>query len=54
VAGPSRVRQGLMARTPRGRGATASAYTHLGMTPPPDAFGASAQHALFDDQTRAP
>ncbi|SEG90716.1 Holliday junction DNA helicase subunit RuvB [Nonomuraea solani] len=44
VAEPFLVRQGLLARTPRGRVATAAAWTHLGMTPPPDAFGA----ALFD------
>lgn len=44
VAEPFLVRQGLLARTPRGRVATASAWAHLGMTPPPDAFGA----ALFD------
>src|SRR5690606_8488584 len=40
VAEPFLVRQGLIARTPRGRVATAAAWTHLGMTPPPDAFGA--------------
>ncbi|MFG3436892.1 Holliday junction branch migration DNA helicase RuvB [Nonomuraea sp. NPDC047897] len=44
VAEPFLVRQGLLARTPRGRVATAAAWHHLGMTPPPDAFGA----ALFD------
>ncbi|MFC4111332.1 Holliday junction branch migration DNA helicase RuvB [Nonomuraea zeae] len=44
VAEPFLVRQGLLARTPRGRVATAAAWNHLGMTPPPDAFGAS----LFD------
>ncbi|MEV0388318.1 Holliday junction branch migration DNA helicase RuvB [Nonomuraea sp. NPDC050643] len=44
VAEPFLVRQGLLARTPRGRVATAAAWMHLGMTPPPDAFGAS----LFD------
>jgi Holliday junction DNA helicase RuvB len=44
VAEPFLVRQGLLARTPRGRVATAAAWHHLGMTPPPDAFGAS----LFD------
>jgi Holliday junction DNA helicase RuvB len=44
VAEPFLVRQGLLARTPRGRVATAAAWAHLGMTPPPDAFGAS----LFD------
>ncbi|MBT2229705.1 Holliday junction branch migration DNA helicase RuvB [Nonomuraea sp. NEAU-A123] len=44
VAEPFLVRQGLLARTPRGRVATAAAWHHLGMTPPPDAFGAT----LFD------
>ncbi|MEV4014013.1 Holliday junction branch migration DNA helicase RuvB [Nonomuraea angiospora] len=44
VAEPFLVRQGLLARTPRGRVATAAAWSHLGMTPPPDAFGA----AVFD------
>jgi Holliday junction DNA helicase RuvB len=44
VAEPFLVRQGLLARTPRGRVATAAAWVHLGMEPPPDAFGAS----LFD------
>ncbi|MEU4574954.1 MULTISPECIES: Holliday junction branch migration DNA helicase RuvB [Nonomuraea] len=41
VAEPFLVRQGLLARTPRGRVATAAAWTHLGMTPPPHAFGAT-------------
>ncbi|MFG1701130.1 Holliday junction branch migration DNA helicase RuvB [Nonomuraea sp. NPDC049309] len=41
VAEPFLVRQGLLARTPRGRVATAAAWIHLGMEPPPDAFGAS-------------
>ncbi|GAA3148538.1 Holliday junction branch migration DNA helicase RuvB [Planomonospora alba] len=40
VAEPFLVRQGLLARTPRGRVATAAAWLHMGMTPPPDAFGA--------------
>jgi holliday junction DNA helicase RuvB len=40
VAEPFLVRQGLLARTPRGRVATASAWIHLGLTPPPDAVGA--------------
>ncbi|MFG2072982.1 Holliday junction branch migration DNA helicase RuvB [Nonomuraea maritima] len=40
VAEPFLVRQGLLARTPRGRVATAAAWIHLGMTPPPDVFGA--------------
>ncbi|MFI0421955.1 Holliday junction branch migration DNA helicase RuvB [Spongiactinospora sp. 9N601] len=42
VAEPFLVRQGLLARTPRGRVATAAAWIHLGLTPPPDAFGATA------------
>jgi len=41
VAEPFLVRQGLLARTPRGRVATAAAWAHLGLTPPPDAFGAT-------------
>ncbi|TDD45731.1 Holliday junction branch migration DNA helicase RuvB [Nonomuraea terrae] len=41
VAEPFLVRQGLLARTPRGRVATAAAWIHLGLTPPPDAFGAT-------------
>ncbi|MEW9531296.1 Holliday junction branch migration DNA helicase RuvB [Microbispora sp. NPDC049125] len=48
VAEPFLVRQGLLARTPRGRVATASAWAHLGLTPPPDAFGAQAVPTLFD------
>lgn len=31
---PFLVRAGMVARTPRGRVATALAWTHLGMTPP--------------------
>ncbi|GII95328.1 Holliday junction branch migration DNA helicase RuvB [Sinosporangium siamense] len=41
VAEPFLVRQGLLARTPRGRVATAAAWVHLGLPPPPDAFGAN-------------
>jgi Holliday junction DNA helicase RuvB len=48
VAEPFLVRQGLLARTPRGRVATAAAWSHLGLTPPPDAFGAAAVPSLFD------
>ncbi|MCX0272232.1 Holliday junction branch migration DNA helicase RuvB [Nocardia zapadnayensis] len=41
VCEPFLVRAGMVARTPRGRVATAAAWTHLGLTPPPDlAFGA--------------
>jgi Holliday junction DNA helicase RuvB len=49
VAEPFLVRQGLIARTPRGRVATASAWAHLGLTPPPDAFGASVLPGLFGE-----
>ncbi|WP_289624993.1 Holliday junction DNA helicase RuvB C-terminal domain-containing protein, partial [Mycobacterium kiyosense] len=34
VCEPFLVRAGMVARTPRGRVATALAWTHLGMTPP--------------------
>jgi len=44
VAEPFLVRAGLIARTPRGRVATAAAFTHLGLTPP----RASAAPMLFD------
>jgi Holliday junction DNA helicase RuvB len=53
VAEPFLVRQGLLARTPRGRVATASAWAHLGLTPPPDAFGAMGHPSLFDDPGQA-
>ena len=52
VAEPFLVRQGLLARTPRGRVATAAAWAHLGMTPPPDAFGAYAFRLITDDWLR--
>ena len=45
VAEPFLVRAGLLARTPRGRVATAGAWAHLGRTPP---RGAAAP-GLFDD-----
>ncbi|MDA2956563.1 MAG: Holliday junction branch migration DNA helicase RuvB, partial [Actinomycetota bacterium] len=31
---PFLIREGLLARTPRGRVATTAAYEHLGLTPP--------------------
>lgn len=37
VCEPYLVRAGMLARTPRGRVATAAAWAHLGITPPPDA-----------------
>jgi Holliday junction DNA helicase RuvB len=62
VAEPFLVREGLMARTPRGRVATRAAWEHLGLTPPdvpaqgipagsagPGALGGSG--TLFDDGT---
>jgi Holliday junction DNA helicase RuvB len=42
VAEPFLVRNGLMARTPRGRVATAAGFAHIGRTPPP------AVASLFD------
>ena len=39
VAEPYLVREGFMVRTPRGRAASALAWKHLGLTPPPDAQG---------------
>jgi Holliday junction DNA helicase RuvB len=39
VCEPYLVRAGMLARTPRGRVATAAAWTHLGLVPPPDAVG---------------
>jgi Holliday junction DNA helicase RuvB len=46
VAEPFLVRTGLLARTPRGRVATPTAWAHLGLTPPPGAIGHDA--ALFE------
>jgi Holliday junction DNA helicase RuvB len=48
VAEPFLVRAGLLARTPRGRVATAAAWSHLGLTPP-RGLVALPQAALFDD-----
>jgi Holliday junction DNA helicase RuvB len=48
VAEPFLVRAGLLARTPRGRVATAAAWAHLGLTPP-RGLVALPQVALFDD-----
>lgn len=39
VAEPFLVRQGLLIRTPRGRVATAAAWEHLGLVPPPSSLG---------------
>ncbi|TDQ01309.1 Holliday junction branch migration DNA helicase RuvB [Labedaea rhizosphaerae] len=48
VCEPYLVRAGMLARTPRGRVATAAAWSHLGLTPPPEVAGASAP-TLFDE-----
>ena len=48
VCEPYLVRAGMLARTPRGRVATAAAWTHLGLAPPPDAAGSQAP-TLFEE-----
>lgn len=45
VVEPFLVREGLLARTPRGRVATAAAWRHLGKKPPNGTFGAGATTA---------
>jgi Holliday junction DNA helicase RuvB len=49
VAEPFLVREGLLARTPRGRVATPAAWRHLGLTPPQQAGGTAGggQEGLF-------
>ncbi|HEY8339726.1 MAG TPA: Holliday junction branch migration DNA helicase RuvB [Egibacteraceae bacterium] len=48
VVEPFLIQQGLLARTPRGRVATAGAFAHLGLTPP-SAQPAADSATLFDD-----
>jgi Holliday junction DNA helicase RuvB len=49
VAEPFLVRCGLLARTPRGRVATAAGWAHLGLTPPPSLSSSPAElPTLFD------
>ncbi len=48
VCEPYLVRAGMLARTPRGRVATASAWLHLGLQPPSRAPG-EGTHSLFDE-----
>ncbi|MFC7343705.1 Holliday junction branch migration DNA helicase RuvB [Saccharopolyspora griseoalba] len=48
VCEPYLVRIGMLARTPRGRVATAAAWNHLGMSPPEHAPG-EAQPSLFEE-----
>ncbi|KAA9154801.1 Holliday junction branch migration DNA helicase RuvB [Amycolatopsis acidicola] len=47
VCEPYLVRAGMLARTPRGRVATATAWEHLGLAPPPG-YGRMDQPPLFD------
>jgi Holliday junction DNA helicase RuvB len=47
VCEPFLVRAGMIARTPRGRVATAQAWMHLGMTPPSGVMGLG-QQPLYD------
>lgn len=48
VAEPFLVREGLLARTPRGRVATPAAWAHLGLVPPQQGGnGSSGQQGLF-------
>ena len=48
VAEPFLVREGLIARTPRGRVATPGAWEHLGLVPP-DTAAPAISGTLFDD-----
>ena len=48
VAEPFLFRAGLIARTPRGRVATAAGWRHLGLVPPAASLGAIAGATLFD------
>ncbi|CAM5576117.1 Holliday junction ATP-dependent DNA helicase RuvB [Streptomyces spiroverticillatus] len=47
VAEPFLVREGLLARTPRGRVATPAAWAHLGLVPPQQGLGKGGQPGLF-------
>ncbi len=47
VCEPYLVRAGMVARTPRGRVATPLAWTHLGLTPPPDSPAGHRVDPLF-------
>jgi Holliday junction DNA helicase RuvB len=52
VCEPYLVRLGMLARTPRGRVATAAAWTHLGLSPPGDVVG-RVPPTLFDESDPA-
>jgi len=47
VAEPFLVREGLLARTPRGRVGTPAAWEHLGLTPPRSSATGNGQGDLF-------
>ena len=47
VCEPFLVRAGMLARTPRGRVATAAAWAHLGVAPPPDVPGSGPSCAVL-------
>jgi holliday junction DNA helicase RuvB len=49
VAEPFLVRNGFLARTPRGRVATPAAWRHLGLTPPPASATPDGDATLFED-----
>jgi Holliday junction DNA helicase RuvB len=49
VAEPFLVRIGFLARTPRGRVATAAAWRHLGLDAPPPAAGPPGDATLFEE-----
>ncbi|HET7069687.1 MAG TPA: Holliday junction branch migration DNA helicase RuvB, partial [Nocardioides sp.] len=48
VAEPFLVRNGFLARTPRGRVATGAAWEHLGLVPPPTPPGPTGDPTLFE------
>ena len=50
VAEPFLVREGFMSRSPRGRIATALAFTHLGLPPPSSDAGTSPRMLPFDEE----
>lgn len=45
---PYLIQQGMLVRTPRGRVATAAAWRHLGMVPPPSAMPGAVDPSLFE------
>ena len=52
ICEPFLVRAGMLARTPRGRVATALAWEHLGLTPPPENVRGNVSTAIEDNQQR--